>query len=100
VLTLGLIGTWQVFDQISIISQGNPGKTTLTPAYLSFTTSFATNQWGQGSAMAFLLFALIVVLTLLQRYALGDRSERRENRRVRRVARERKNQARAAMKGA
>ena len=32
VLTLGLIGTWQVFDQIYVMSQGNPAKTTLTPA--------------------------------------------------------------------
>lgn len=29
VVTLGLIGTWQVFDQVYIMSQGNPGKTTL-----------------------------------------------------------------------
>ena len=27
VLTLGLIGTWQVFDQIYIMSQGGPAKT-------------------------------------------------------------------------
>ncbi|GAB3597349.1 sugar ABC transporter permease [Microbacterium tumbae] len=33
VLTLGLIGTWQVFDQIYTGTQGGPGKTTLTPAY-------------------------------------------------------------------
>ncbi len=32
VITLGLIGTWQVFDQIYIMGKGNPGKTTLTPA--------------------------------------------------------------------
>ena len=31
VLTLGLIGTWQVFDQVYVMSQGNPAKTTLTP---------------------------------------------------------------------
>ncbi len=30
VLTLGLIGTWQVFDQIYTGTQGGPGKTTLT----------------------------------------------------------------------
>ena len=31
VLTLGLIGTWQVFDQIYTGTQGGPAKTTLTP---------------------------------------------------------------------
>lgn len=48
VLTLGLIGTWQVFDQVYIMSQGAPAKTTLTPAYLSYQTSFQSGKWGQG----------------------------------------------------
>ena len=73
VLTLGLIGTWQVFDQVYIISQGNPAKTTLTPAFLSYTTSFNDQQWGQGAAIAFILFAIIVALTVLQRFVLRER---------------------------
>lgn len=73
VLTLGLIGTWQVFDQIYIMSQGSPGKTTLTPAYLSYQTSFINQQWGQGAAIAFILFAIIVVLTLAQRWLLREK---------------------------
>ncbi|HEX5495938.1 MAG TPA: sugar ABC transporter permease [Mycobacteriales bacterium] len=77
VLTIGLIGTWQVFDQIYVMSQGNPGKTTLTPAYLSYTTSFTSQQWGQGTAIAFILFTVIVVFTVLQRWALRERGERR-----------------------
>ena len=40
VITLGLIGTWQVFDQIYTGTQGGPAKATLTPAYLSFSTAF------------------------------------------------------------
>jgi multiple sugar transport system permease protein len=75
VLTLGLIGTWQVFDQIYVMSGGNPSKTTLTPAYLSYTTAFNNSRFGVGAAMAFLLFALIVVLTTLQRLALRDRED-------------------------
>ena len=73
VLTLGLIGCWQVFDQVYIMSQGNPAGTTLTPAYLSYVTSFSNQQWGQGAAISFLLFAIIVVLTVLQRFMLRDR---------------------------
>ncbi|WP_207208584.1 carbohydrate ABC transporter permease [Nocardioides oleivorans] len=74
VLTLGLIGTWQVFDQIYTGTQGGPAKTTLTPAYLSFQTSFNSQRWGEGAAIAFILFAIIVVLTLLQRWALREKS--------------------------
>ncbi|MGQ7352405.1 carbohydrate ABC transporter permease [Quadrisphaera oryzae] len=73
VLTLGLVGTWQVFDQIYTGTQGGPAKTTITPAYLSYTTSFVNGQWGQGAAIAFILFAIIVVLTLVQRAVLKER---------------------------
>lgn len=70
VLTLGLIGSWQVFDQIYTGTQGGPAKSSLTPAYLSYESAFTDQQWGQGAAIAFVLFAIIVVLTLLQRAAL------------------------------
>lgn len=73
VLTLGLIGSWQVFDQIYTGTKGAPSKTTLTPAYLSYSASFNNGRWGQGAAIAFLLFALIVVLTIFQRNVLKER---------------------------
>lgn len=73
VLTLGLIGTWQVFDQVYIITQGNPASTTLTPAYLAYQVSFGSQQWGQGAAIAFILFAIIVVFTVVQRLILRER---------------------------
>nr|WP_315268739.1 sugar ABC transporter permease [Microbacterium lemovicicum] len=73
VLTLGLIGCWQVFDQIYTGTQGGPGKTTLTPAYLSYSAAFLDQDWGQGAAIAFILFAIIVILTIFQRWVLRDR---------------------------
>ncbi len=71
VVTLGLIGTWQVFDQIYVGTQGGPAKTTLTPAYLSFNSAFNNHDWPRGAAIAFILFAIIVVLTVLQRLWIG-----------------------------
>jgi len=82
VTTLGLIGTWQVFDQIYTGSQGGPAKTTLTPAYLSYSASFLSGQWGRGAAIAFILFAIIIVLTALQRFVLRDRGTPRRRRLV------------------
>ncbi|MBE1874544.1 carbohydrate ABC transporter permease [Myceligenerans pegani] len=73
VVTLGLIGTWQVFDQIYTGSRGAPAKTTLTPAYLAYETSFNDQQWGRGAAIAFILFAIIVVMTIIQRIVLVER---------------------------
>ena len=72
VATLGLIGTWQVFDQVYVMSQGDPAKTTLTPAFLSYQQSFAEGSFGVGAAIAFLLFLLIVGVTTLQRILLRD----------------------------
>ena len=74
VITLGLIGTWQVFEQIYTGTQGGPAKTTLTPAYLSFNSAFNNQDWPRGAVIAYILFAIIVVLTVLQRLWLG-RSE-------------------------
>jgi len=80
VVTLGLIGTWQVFDQIYTGTQGGPAKTTITPAYLSYSAAFQNNQWGRGAAIAFVLFAIIVLLTVLQRIVLRERDVPRRKR--------------------
>ncbi|WBB70355.1 sugar ABC transporter permease [Micromonospora sp. WMMD812] len=73
VLTLGLIGSWQVFDQVYVMSQGDPAKTTLTPAYLSYRTAFRDFDYGSGAAISFVLFLIIIVLTLIQRRVMADR---------------------------
>jgi multiple sugar transport system permease protein len=80
VITLGLIGTWQVFDQIYVGTQGQPGKTTVTPAYLSYTSAFERQNWGQGAAIAFILFAIIVFFTVVQRFFLRERGVSRRQR--------------------
>ena len=77
VLTLGLIGTWQVFDQIYVMSKGNPSKTTLTPAYLAYDSSINQGAWGQGTAISFVLFAIILVMTGIQSLVLRDRDKPR-----------------------
>lgn len=80
VITLGLIGCWQVFDQIYTGTQGGPSKTTLTPAYLSYVSSFEQQQWGRGAAVAFILFGIIVAFTILQRFILRERDVPRRKR--------------------
>lgn len=80
VLTLGLIGTWQVFDQVYLLGGGNPAKTTLTPAYLSYTSGFRDFNYGNGAAIAFMLFLIILVMTGIQRFVLRDKDAARERR--------------------
>jgi multiple sugar transport system permease protein len=96
VITLGLIGSWQVFDQIFILSQGGPDKTTLSPAYLSYTTGFGDQNYPAGAAMSFVLFAIIVLMTAVQRWLLRDSDAVRERKAERRLRRaERKKEAAA-----
>lgn len=75
VLTLGLIGSWQIFDAVYVMSQGAPGNTTLTPAFLSYTAGFQDSEYGRAAAIAFILLAIIMVMTLIQRVLLRDRDK-------------------------
>lgn len=65
VVTLGLIGTWQVFDQIYVLSDG--AGNTMTPAYLTYTTGLQEGKFGRASALAFLVFVIILFFTAVQR---------------------------------
>ena len=67
VLTIGIIGTWQVFDQIFVITAGEPQKTTVTLAYLVYREAFRNFGAGRAAAVSFLLFLIIMVFTYLQR---------------------------------
>jgi multiple sugar transport system permease protein len=97
VTTLGLIGTWQVFDQIYVMGKGAPAGTTMTPAFLSYNQSFRSFNYGTGAAMAFIVFLIIVVLTWLQRRGMDeDRVSRRTRRRLARAASLRQDSTRAA----
>jgi multiple sugar transport system permease protein len=71
VITLGLIGTFQVFDQIYVISSGGPADTTLTIAYLVYRSGFNDSRMGLATATAILLFIIIFVFTLIQRRVVG-----------------------------
>lgn len=71
IVTVGLIGTWQVFDQVYVMSAGGPQNTTLTLAFLVFQRlrDFST---GLAAALAFILFGIIMLFTLLQRRVTGE----------------------------
>ena len=52
VVTLGVIGTWQVFDQVYAANLGGPQKTTLTPALLVYLQAFQNSKAGLAAATA------------------------------------------------
>ena len=74
VVTLGLIGTFQVFDQIFVISSGGPAKTTYTIAYMVYVNGFDRSAMGLAAATAILLFIIIFAFTMLQRVVVQERA--------------------------
>lgn len=67
----GLIGSLQVFTPAVIMTTrqgeaGGPINSTRVMVYHIYATAFRYNQLGYGAALAFLLFALILVITLIQ----------------------------------
>lgn len=63
---LQVIFTFQLFGLIDIMTQGGPGGKTRSIVYYIFERAFTLNTLGYGSAIAFLLFILLVALALLQ----------------------------------
>jgi multiple sugar transport system permease protein len=73
VVAMGIIGTFQLFDQSYIFSggTGGPNNATLTVVLLIYQAVFRNLQMGYGAAIAFLLAAVILVITLIQRRWFG-----------------------------
>jgi multiple sugar transport system permease protein len=60
------IQSWQVFDQIFVMTNGGPLRATTTIVYYIVQNGFQLFQMGYASAMAYALFAIIFVFTLGQ----------------------------------
>ncbi|WP_242578175.1 carbohydrate ABC transporter permease [Chroococcus sp. FPU101] len=73
VMTMGIIGTFQLFDQSYIFSggSGGPNNATLTVVLLIYQYVFKDLQMGYAAALAFLLALVIISLTLIQRRLFG-----------------------------
>lgn len=71
VVTLGLIGTLQVFDQIYFLIQNQQNYTTAMYIYVN---AFNYNQMGYASAIAVFFLVFIMILTLIQRRFVKEES--------------------------
>ncbi len=64
-LVLGLIGNFQTFTQAFVISEGGPANASLFYTLYLYRTAFRYFHIGYASALAWILFALLLALTLL-----------------------------------
>lgn len=74
IVTLQLISTLRIFSQVYVMTNGGPGGSSSSPIYYIYSVAIVRNLFGYASAIAMLLFVAILVLTLLQRLVLRERS--------------------------
>lgn len=71
-LIIAIIGAFQVFTQAYIMTEGGPNYSTLFYLLYLFRAAFENFRMGYASAMAWVLFIIVLLFTILQ-FALSDR---------------------------
>jgi multiple sugar transport system permease protein len=76
-LVLSVLGAFQIFAQSYILFQGDSGtgRAGLTLALYMFQQGFGQFQMGYGTAIAYLIFLIVLVLTLIEFKVLGRKEE-------------------------
>lgn len=72
VLIISIIGSFQVFELVYVMTKAGPANATNTLVYYIYQNGFQFYQMGYASAAAMVLFLIVLVLTLVQ-YRLQDR---------------------------
>jgi multiple sugar transport system permease protein len=66
VVVITLIGSFQIFEQTYMLTQGGPANSTLTLSYFIYQNAFQYFRMGYATAMAYLLFGATLIATLMQ----------------------------------
>jgi multiple sugar transport system permease protein len=61
-----VIGTFKAFNHIYVMTMGGPGDATKTTSLFIFEQMYQYNRYGYSAALSFILFAVILVITILQ----------------------------------
>lgn len=72
VMVLQVIGSFQVFGQVEIMTSGGPAGATRTIVYYVWERAFQFWQLGYGAAMAFILFLVLLTISIFQLVAFRD----------------------------
>lgn len=65
-MTLALINGLKVFDQIAVMTNGGPGFSTESITYLIYKVAFGELKQGYGTALALVLFVIVLSVSVLQ----------------------------------
>jgi len=75
VLVTGIIGSFQVFTTVYVLTDGGPLHATDVLAYRIYQSAWGLLQFGYASALSLLLFAILFWVTWTQFKLLGKRAE-------------------------
>jgi multiple sugar transport system permease protein len=73
VLIMSVIVSFQVFEQIAVTTHGGPLNSSLVLVYFIYERAFRFLEVGFASSSAFILFAIVIILTYFQVKILGGR---------------------------
>lgn len=71
VITLGTIWSFQIFDMVYTMTGGGPGLSTVTLVLTIYNTAFKEYNMGYASAIALLMFILVVIIQAVQKKVLA-----------------------------
>lgn len=63
---ISVIGAFQSFGQVHLLTKGGPAGSTEVIVYSIYKEAFVNYQYGTGSAFALVLFAIVLILTIIQ----------------------------------
>ncbi|WP_338464702.1 sugar ABC transporter permease [Shouchella rhizosphaerae] len=72
VVTVTMINAFQTFGQIDMLTRGGPQNETNLIVYSIYREAFVNYQYGSASAQAVVLFAIILLMTIVQ-FKLGEK---------------------------
>ncbi|MBN3525105.1 carbohydrate ABC transporter permease [Paenibacillus apiarius] len=73
VMILLLINSLNVFQEIYIMTGGGPADSTVTVPFLIFNRAFKYYEIGPAAAMSYILFVIVVIITIIQRKVVAKR---------------------------
>lgn len=71
------IAAFGLFTQIQVITQGGPLDSTSTLVFQAFRKGYVEQQTGYSSAISMVFFALVLAVSLIQRYVTRDKDVKR-----------------------
>ncbi|GBG08221.1 ABC transporter permease [Paenibacillus agaridevorans] len=80
-LILSMIGAFQVFTEIVMMTGGGPGNATETVVHVIYKTGFRDFEYGMASAQSVILFIIIMFIAVFQYKMLGDEGVERHKKR-------------------